>query len=586
MAEIYRYIGGAGTGKTTKLMAYIQSEADRGTDITDICFTSFATSQRDDVRKRISEIYPNASASTINDHIKTIHGAVLQACIYTGLIQIGNGKGFDGIVVENGKMMNFNPFYQFCEMRDMAYNPYQKDPLESLKEDGMYDIDVLPEGNVFFSVARYLKSNRLSYNQWDIPANKMGYQFSKSNVAQLLREWDDYKRGHRIWEHDDYITYALQHHVPPFASIIIFDEYQGVSPAQHAIFKMWASDPTVKRAYIAGDPNQAIYGFRGANPNLIREFDAYDSGAWAEGQMPVSYRCPPEIIDFADSVLKKKSNMRPASHHGDVRYFPHNSNSEFISVILDALRTYKQVFILSRFRQSTKEIYDLLLEYGIPYSGIAENRANWWRNVSVKLTNLTVNMPDLLNAIRKVKFYDENGEIFGIPQILSYDETQALVVALSSQSWTYMKPLMKKHLVRCHSSTELKEHHYSIDGVLNEVARDLIDKGDLITSIIHSLNIDAKYQENLDNVIKSGIRSNPDQLCIDTIHSSKGLEAPCVILDTAYSPYRSNECSLDATMMEEERRIYYVGCTRSKRALFLSRRKNHQIAPPLVDVLN
>lgn len=566
-------------------MAYIQSEAAKGVDLTDICFTSFTTSQRDDVRKRISEIYPNASNSMIKGYIKTIHGAVRQACIYWDLNRGGDGKGFRNIVTEHGNMKNFNPFSEFCRIYNMVYNRHQEDPLESLEYD-MHDAETLPEGNVFFSVARYLKSNLLPYNQWYVPAEKMGYQFNKPNIIRLLGEWDEYKRGHRVWEHDDYIAYALQQQIPPYTSIIIFDEYQDVSPAQHAIFKMWANNPIVKRAYIAGDPNQAIYGFRGANPNLIREFNAYDNGAWAEGQMPVSYRCPPEIINFADSVLKKKSNMYPASHHGDVQSFTHNSDSEFISVILDALRTYKRVFILSRFRQSTKEIYDLLSKYGIPYLGISDKRVKWWRSANVKLTNLTVNMSDLLNAIRKIEYYEENPDIFGVSHLLSHGETQALGEALSSQNWDDLKLRMKKYQVRCRCSTPSQDHQYSIDGILKEVANDLIDKGDMISSIIYSLNIDAKLQKNLRNVISFGVRSNPDQLCVDTIHASKGLEAPCVILDTAYSPYRSNECYLDTTMMEEERRIYYVGCTRSKCALFLSRRKNHQIAPPLVDALN
>ena len=87
----------------------------------------------------------------------------------------------------------------------------------------------------------------------------------------VIRAWWDWKKTNSLYEHDDYVHLAIDVGAPAPAPVIIIDEFQDLSPLQNRLFRAWLDDPLVKRIYVAGDPNQAIYDFRGANPRFLED---------------------------------------------------------------------------------------------------------------------------------------------------------------------------------------------------------------------------------------------------------------------------------------------------------------------------
>ena len=81
---------------------------------------------------------------------------------------------------------------------------------------------------------------------------------------------------------------------------IFVDEYQDINPAQHQLLKSLVHDNAVLTAI--GDPNQAIYGFRGAKASYFSQF-ARDFGDAAELRLKENYRSTPTIISASTQVI-------------------------------------------------------------------------------------------------------------------------------------------------------------------------------------------------------------------------------------------------------------------------------------------
>ncbi len=88
---------------------------------------------------------------------------------------------------------------------------------------------------------------------------------------------------------------------------ILVDEYQDTNMAQYSIVRALAYDhPNLN---VTGDPDQSIYGWRGANISNIMNFGAGLSAAKVI-RLEQNYRSTPEILVAADSVIQKQSTAK------------------------------------------------------------------------------------------------------------------------------------------------------------------------------------------------------------------------------------------------------------------------------------
>jgi len=82
---------------------------------------------------------------------------------------------------------------------------------------------------------------------------------------------------------------------------VFVDEYQDVDFAQYALVRLLAPDDA-SDLFVIGDPNQAIYGFRGADKRFIDRFLVDYPGAVVY-RLTRSFRCAPSIIDAASGIV-------------------------------------------------------------------------------------------------------------------------------------------------------------------------------------------------------------------------------------------------------------------------------------------
>ena len=541
-ASVHRWISGPGTGKTHHLLDFVRQERDEGLDITDLMFCTSTRSQRDDVRSRIGAIYPDAPVKAIQRRVKTIHGVALTDCLRYGMIQNVSRK----VIAEKE---NPEPFSAFCNEYGLAYNPNAG---MVSPDDTLTRWQHLPDGNKIFAVARYIRQQYAwKPEHWRYAMQAVGIPgvLNVHNVPALIQAWEAYKTERGLYEHDDYIRLAIDNHALPDVRVMVVDEFQDVSPPQYLLFLSWCDSP-IERIYIAGDPNQAIYGFLGADPAFLTQTPAADPGT-----VPVSRRCPAEIMRVADAVLRAPSYMKPCGPGGVVSaFYPHNAE-QFVHSVQTAYQQYGEVFVLSRFTTYVRRMANALSQAGIPNTGLSPGKTYGWEAVRVEDDSARIHIPVLLRLLRRIDDYGKDTVIWNA----NPEEMRELLKASAFEESERRRLLNNLKVEGNWFLGDILE----LFGIFADVPRPAIP-------LISGLRLSERLRNNLIRALDNRIL--PGSIRVDTIHAAKGLEAQAVILHAGYLPSRRRDYFLQNPETEqkraEERRVYYVGCTRAREALF------------------
>lgn len=562
-AEVLRHLGGPGTGKTHTLLDYIREERDNGLALRDLIFCSFTRSQRNEVRSRIGRIFPDASAAEIRRQVKTVHGVALTDCLRYGLIP-PIVPGENPIITERASP---KPFAAFCRREGLAYQP--RPGLPEPGEEGIIP-DNLPAGNLIFSLARYIRQQYAwTPEHWMAAMRAKGLTAMPglADVPGTIRAWEAFKAEHHLYEHDDYVDLAIRQQALPAARIIVIDEFQDLTPAQYRLFRSWCASP-VERIYIAGDPNQTIYGFRGADPAFLTRTAATD-----RGERPVSHRCPAEMMRVADTILGAPSYMQPKGSGGLVATFRPDRADQLTRSVLRLARRYGRVLVLSRFRHYVGRLARLLSAGGLPVAGLTPGRVYGWEEVRTKEGGIRVSMPVILRILRALDDYHRDATCWTVPpaDVAVLVQASGLPEAQKRRLLATLKVAGSRFIGDLPALLGIRT-----DGVSRPAVR-----------VAASLDLPLNRRHNLIRALDNRIA--PGAIRVDTIHAAKGLEAPAVVLHTGYLPSRLEgyfgQSAEERRREAEERRVYYVGATRASEALIFLNGFGGACAPPLEPVV-
>lgn len=553
MTSITRYVGGPGTGKTTSLLQFIKREQEQNdVSLNQLYFLSFTKTQRDDVRNRIAEIYSHSNKKDIEKQVRTIHGAALSELMKQGHIP-PRSNGYNPILREGS---NREPYIDFAQEHALKYYS-RRTPSEDNEIPQKYT------GNIFYNINRYIQQQYTwTPEDWIWVRERTGETLPAGiNVPDLITAWAKYKSDHGYWEDDDYINLAIETGVVPSVDVLVIDEFQDLSPAQYMLYKSWRDSGEISRIYIAGDPNQAIYGFRGADPGFLSKTAAADRGAWSPGEIPQSHRCPIEIMDVADRVLGSRSNMTPKDAHGRVSIFAPRSADDFVHSIESVHKMYGRVLILCRYRHYIPDMSEALSEAGIPNTGFTPGRVWGWETVYSE-DNSKVNMRQVFLTAYAIKTYFETGQPQTIPGVVAQDFAALFGIEIPP----------------------ISIHKGQIAMPVFVSTLPCSDLSDLIPQLKIAPTPDGRDPRRYLNTAMGRTHLiKPGEVIIDTIHAAKGLEAPAVVLHSGYLKKREIDYIRSPRIQDEEKRVYYVGCTRASDALFImdGLKGNHPAAPPL-----
>ena len=343
---------------------------------------------------------------------------------------------------------------------------------------------------------------------------------------------------------------------------IFVDEYQDVNFAQYALVRLLVPDQNpvehyARELYVIGDPNQAIYGFRGSDKRFIERFVVDYPGA-AVYRLLKSFRCAPGIMAAAGRLVDVDlSGSGKAVAFSRSEFPTEASEAEGIAREIDRLIGGTGFFAIDSDTIDTKErpaLYSLgecailiraatlappiekaLIDHGIPYRLIGDKP--WWEEeparsvliflrASIRSDSLDVNI--LKNPVDAIRFAAD---------FINSEKT-----------------------IKKSKATPLTDHESSLKRLIAQASL----YSDL-SSFLDDLALGSP---------QDGYEENSECVSLMTIHSAKGLEfdyvfVPC--LEDGLLPFTIFEDDdYHKERIEEERRLLYVAMTRARIGLYLS----------------
>lgn len=583
-----RVIAGAGSGKTkalTSRYAYIVEAL--GINSSNILCVTFTNKAAQEMRKRVKRLVGENSDLSF---ITTYHGFCVRV-LREDINKIQYPKSFIIMDVEdqksilrevfnelglNQKVFTFKQVLRFIsrEKSNLGYLSYI---LESKKLETSNELD-----KVFF---RYLEKQQRNFAlDFDDLLNYTLYIFSKNQ--DVLEKWQ--KRLHYIQ----------------------VDETQDSSQKQFMLIEMLSNFH--KNLFVVGDPDQTIYEWRGAKPEILVDFDKQFPSAQTI-LMNQNYRSTPNILNLGNHIIKNNKiridkDMFTLNNDGvEVVHF-HAKNdfeeglwvaNEIKQLVNEKGAKYSDFAVLYRANFVSRIIEQSLIRENIPYSVFGGIR--FFERKEIK---------DVLSYLRLIVFGDD----FSFLRVIN-TPTRGLgkkfIENLSILAETENKTLLEMLRLR------LNDKEFSKQGAIDFVKlidnfskrKEDIKVSDLVKEILDSTGLTAYYRtdgdtdrlENIKELQNSIIvLENEDaeilslenylqeislytDMDIDddknervklmTIHTSKGLEFPYVFLCGFSDGVLPSSMSLKERRkraLEEERRLTYVAITRAEKAFYMT----------------
>lgn len=230
-------VGPPGTGKTTELLRVLRSELDRGVMPERIAFLSFTRAARLEALTRVG----NELGLNEDDMpwCRTVHSAAYRL-----------------LKIPPKAIMMDERWTEFARKHGYDFSDVELDeigaPLEAparTPDDGLR------------WVYSWGRSRRL-----DLEATvlKAPMRVDRLKLFQFAYRFEVFRRTHDLLDFTDMVERVVERQLAPAIDVALIDEAQDLSPLEIAAIRIWTAG--CDRVYVAGDPDQAVYNFKGADP--------------------------------------------------------------------------------------------------------------------------------------------------------------------------------------------------------------------------------------------------------------------------------------------------------------------------------
>lgn len=398
---------------------------------------------------------------------------------------------------------------------------------------------------------------------------------------------------------------------------ILVDEYQDTNSAQYYLLKLLVNEK--RNICVVGDDAQSIYKWRGAEiKNIINFHKEFNETKII--RLEQNYRSTKAILSVADSVIKKnvyqiEKTLWTENEIGDnveiIECFDEKDEANYVvNKIANFIQTGKystgEIAILYRINSQSRNFEEALIKSSIPY--IIVGGVEFYKRKEVKdvlaYLRLLINPKDDESFLRIVNFPARNiGEVsieklkqFALPTEYSLFESIPLFIESSN-----VNERMKKNFKSFYDF--IKKYQDLVDKIdIYELVRNYIDETGILQALKEENTDEAETRfENvmqLINALKEFTQQNPEKNLRDfltevslisdidnweerdnsvvlmTLHAAKGLEFKVVFLVGCEEGLLPLQKVGEIEDLEEERRLFYVGCTRAMKNLFITYAKN------------
>ncbi|MBN1134286.1 MAG: ATP-dependent helicase [Methanosarcinaceae archaeon] len=376
----------------------------------------------------------------------------------------------------------------------------------------------------------WLRNTQTDPAKWYRYPGAENVPLSHDRIPKFIDDYNEYKEKNNKIDYSDMVEQVLKHKIRLDTPFLMVDEFQDLTKQQYDLFKMWAK--SCEGVTIAGDPHQSIYGFWGGSPDYFNEWDA------TEITLHKSYRLVTPIWRFALEVLRRERQYPPQvttteTDETPIKVIPWDNETP---------STAGTEFHLIRCNYQAYPIAERLAKSGRLFGGLMgwdENDVSLFNVILKFRTGAPLSGNDICVLLDNYpsKYFIYNGKKSDFEEYLKSDYRPTLQVGSGVMSDKLCDILLSKNPI-AHATKQ------------NELRQ-------------------AMFNRTLETRKTPITHGEQNRIRILTIHGSKGLEADTVFLHTGITQ-RVKKCMvIPGNGSQAEARVWYVGITRAKKALYL-----------------
>ena len=587
-----RVVAGAGSGKTKALSyryAYIVNEV--GIDPANILCLTFTNKAAQEMKSRISQLVPPGYT---NDFVCTIHGFCVRF-LREEIHRLGYPKNFQILDEEDCKTLARQVLTENNTERSVKTVRQLLEALAGLKLKGQYIQQYLVPVSPMTGRTELSQPIQLLYKQKD----KLALDFDDLVffTAYILHEFQDVREK---WQ--ERMNYVM------------VDEAQDCNSTDWDIVETLSKQ--CGNLFIVGDPDQSIYEWRGAKPDMFVAFRADRDIVLDE-----NCRSTPGILDVANSIIVNNRNridktMFTRRGAGDTIVHFHAATeqqesawvcTEIVKRVQEQGCSYSDFAVLFRAAHLSRTIEQTFIRAGVPY--VMWGGVRFFERLEVK---------DCISYLRLVATDDDLAfeRVVNTPSRKVGKVTLELISAYAAQEGSSLYQALKNHLddpkldrealrtfvaliEECRSNIysssvcAMLEHILEVTGLKKEY-RDDNDEQRLenITELVNSIRLYEQehieweslplydYLQDIALYTNADYRKETNKVKLMTVHQSKGLEFPYVFiigLSDGIFPNARSIRERKKNALEEERRLMYVATTRAEKCLFMTESEGYNV---------
>ena len=468
--------------------------------------------------------------------------------------------------------------------------------------------ETIVESGISISAKRFLEA--VSRCKSGTAAEEAMPAEEKISEEEWKKAWNLYekkKEERNLWDFDDLLLRTIQRiengrtaegWEKKFRYLLV-DEFQDIDPVQFRLVKLWSS--AGRELFVIGDPDQSIYGFRGADAKcfdkLKKEYSDFEFITLKE-----NYRSSPQILNVAMAVISQEERGAGAVPGESRREeIPYRSNGQqvlrpncpdnlpvrlihagspmgeavFIAKEINRLvggigmleahenawergerrvRGFDEIAVLCRTHHQAELVEKCLKKESIPY--IVAGREEFLKAGTVQECLCFFRYLENPEDIEAMKSAAE--QLWN----LEWNEMTGEVIRSAAEKF---RPLYQKKKPQKFVEQWMEEMGLSEDPAMQKLLQ--------MTVFYKTM---PEFMKALSLGVESDLRRcgtkkyTSGSVTIMTLHGSKGLEFPVVFIygvDQGSIPLESEKHPSD---IEEERRLFYVGMTRAKEELLIT----------------
>jgi len=567
-ATVTRLFGGPGSGKTTALLDRVDELLeDDDVSIRDVLVVSYTRAAAAEVRERLAERL-DVSPRALQGNVCTMHA-----------------KAYELLDLSRGDVVGESDKEEFCEEYGIEYE-------DEYGGAGRRTARSTTLGNKIIATSQWLQRTQRDVAdwyevpfQWDVetvrlppdddPNAQEGNKYTPTwptdddriDVPEVIRAWRSYKGEHGLVGFADMLERVAQRSLVPHVDYLVIDEFQDITTLQYEVYEEWK--PHMKGELIAGDDDQVVYAWQGADPNILLDAEVHEDVV-----LPNSYRLPSRILNVVNRAIRhidvrQEKDLNPRKEGGIVEGIRNPSMFEVVRNVTHTVDTTDEtLMILFRARYQMFQFIDDFLPKGIPFSVMTDQRM--WTD-------------RLTQYVRAVEKLEAGDPITGLEARRLADMLQDSAFGTNERDDFY-------------DTLDDREEAADVDDIAQiEVPSDLVtdhvpfmpdpaSAGDMLRKVtsFQRNSVDAYFDGEYGGM-------DPNRVRVGTIHSAKGREADHVFVctDLTEKVVEQMAASVDdptdvpgveeftahtspvPLLTDNERRVFYVGMSRARERLVL-----------------